>query len=73
MQLHEKRITGSKHQPGVLDCSEGVCSLTILLCDSGDCGYHLLFGFIIVQFEFKLGVNSVLNNADLQRNIKKDK
>ncbi|TNN49984.1 hypothetical protein EYF80_039792 [Liparis tanakae] len=36
------------------------------LCDPGRRGQHLIFGFILVESEFKLGLNAVLNDADLE-------
>lgn len=54
-----------QHQPGKSDRLKGVGRVTVHLCNSGCCSNHLIFGFILVQFEFKLGIDCILNDADL--------
>lgn len=57
-----------QHKPGILDCTEGVGGGTIHLCDFGHCSQHLIFGFVLVQCEFKFGINTILNDTDLPEN-----
>lgn len=55
----------SQHQPGKLDRFEGIRQVTIHLSDSGHCTDRLIFSRILVQSEFKLGINTILNDTDL--------
>jgi len=55
-----------QHQPGILDGMEGVGRRAVHLCDSGHRSQQLIFGFILVESKFKLGLNAVLNDADLE-------
>ena len=54
-----------EHQPGKFDRMEGIGKCTMHLLDFGCSSHQLTSGFKLVQFEFKLGTNGILNNADL--------
>lgn len=53
------------NRPGVLNGLEGVGGGPVHLRDPGRCFQHVFLVAVLVQFELKLGVDTVLDDADL--------
>lgn len=59
-----------QHPPGVLNGLEGIGGVPVHLRDLGRRVQHVFFVPEFIQSELKLGIDGVLDDADLQRNAK---
>lgn len=62
---HEDGGREAANQPGILNGLEGVGGVSVHLRDPGCCSQQLFFSSVLVESKLKLGIDGVLEDADL--------